>query len=328
MLVKNLVAITIAIAPIATFGVEPTSLDDAVRLAKVSCSGISAKMSSMKTLAGINTAVTGVGTAAGVGATVSGVVKNQYDKTVDKIEDMIARYKSAQSNADNSHLAGAYLDSAAAKKQLAQVSTRDLKINKTVSEYYSTQIEQLESLRDIGVKKSKTLGNVRTGLMATSTATNIAGTIIAANNNVDDDLKTKVKQCLTDINALRVARMQAGANGADAADIARADKIISACGEYEYAKLDVINNRAKGAGISSGIGVATGLGGTITSAVANTEKTRAGDATREKNLNTAANVLGGITSAASLSATVFNATQIKAIKLVSKIADECEEALK
>ena len=49
---------------------------------------------------------------------------------------------------------------------------------------------------------------------------------------------------------------------------------------------------------------------------------------KEKNLNTAANVLAGGTTAASLSGTIFNATQISAIKRAATVADECEGALK
>ena len=72
-----------------------------------------------------------------------------------------------------------------------------------------------------------------------------------------------------------------------------------------------------------------GLAGTITSASANSDGVRNGDDTqREKKLNTAANVLAGGTTAASLSATIFNATQISAIKRAATVADECEGALK
>ena len=41
-----------------------------------------------------------------------------------------------------------------------------------------------------------------------------------------------------------------------------------------------------------------------------------------------ANVLAGGTTATSLSATIFNATQINAIKRAATVADECEGALK
>ena len=64
------------------------------------------------------------------------------------------------------------------------------------------------------------------------------------------------------------------------------------------------------------------------SASANSKDVRDGDSNKEKNLNTAANVLAGGTTAASLSATIFNATQINAIKRAATVADECEGALK
>lgn len=327
-MVKRVFAGIIMLAPICAHGGQIMALDDAIGIVRDTCVGISAKMSHMKTLAGINTAVTGVGTAAGVGATVSGLAKNNLDKQIDKIQEIIERYKTAKSQVDNSRLANVRFDDDALRRQLRDaLSTADVE-NKVVSNAYSVQIDNLESARDMGIAQSKKLGNVRTGLMATGTATSIAGTLIAANNGVSDNLKTKITECLAAIDILRDAKMQARIDGADTADIARADAIINACGKYAYAGFDKINNHAKGAGISSGVGAATGLGGTITSAVANTDKARDGDNGREKGLNTAANVMAGVTSVASLTATVFNAAQIKAIKNVSEIADECEGVLK
>ena len=84
--------------------------------------------------------------------------------------------------------------------------------------------------------------------------------------------------------------------------------------------------------ISSTVGAATGLAGTVTSAMANTDKTRKDNTEsgkqKEKNLNTAANVLAGATTAASATATVFNATQISAIKKVAAVAEKCTGVLK
>jgi hypothetical protein len=45
-------------------------------------------------------------------------------------------------------------------------------------------------------------------------------------------------------------------------------------------------------------------------------------------MNVASNVLGGVTTAASLSGTILNATQIKTAKQILNISSECEEALK
>ena len=48
----------------------------------------------------------------------------------------------------------------------------------------------------------------------------------------------------------------------------------------------------------------------------------------QASLNTTANILAGTTTAASTTATVFNATQIKAIKKVAEIAEKCTGALR
>lgn len=307
------------IMPICAYG-DTASLNDAIVAARAKCSGISAQMTRLKTLAGINTAVTAVGGAAGAGATAVGIVKNENDKHAEILE----RYINATAEPDNSHLGNTYLDEDLLLSQLENVD-----IENAIASYDNqyTQIDQLGEIQNKLNQKSKQLGNVRTGLMATSAATNIAGVVIAANNKINNDFKSRITQCIGAVDALRNAKIQAHLDGAGDDEIARADVIIGACGKYAYANLDKINNRAMGATVSSAVGTATGIGGTITSAMANTDNVRDGDATREKNMNTAANVLGGVTTAASLTATVFNATQIKAIKNVSEIADECEEAL-
>jgi hypothetical protein len=79
-------------------------------------------------------------------------------------------------------------------------------------------------------------------------------------------------------------------------------------------------------------GAAIGGAGVVTSAIANTDKTRddntdAGKKT-EKNLNTASNVLAIGATAASATSTVFNAMQIAAIKRAEDAAVACEETLK
>ena len=189
--------------------------------------------------------------------------------------------------------------------------------------------DNIESEIDRLTEKSKNLGNWRTGLLAGSTATNVAGAVIAGVNKVDDDLKTQIDNCIASVSELRKSITQARINGVD---VAEAETIARECGEYEYVDVSKINKRGKGAMISSAVGAATGLAGTITSGVANTDKTRndnseAGKA-KEKNLNTAANVLSIGTTAASATATVFNATQISAIKKVAAVSEKCTGVLK
>ena len=125
----------------------------------------------------------------------------------------------------------------------------------------------------------------------------------------------------------------------DGMDVSKAQQIVNACKEYNYIDMSPINKRAKGATVSAIVGATTGLAGTITSAIANTNNVRKdseslqgkktdADWQKEKKLNTASNVLAGTTTVASGVATVFNATQISAIKKIVKVADNCEEALK
>jgi hypothetical protein len=178
-------------------------------------------------------------------------------------------------------------------------------------------------------QKSKTLGNWRTGMMATSTATNIAGAMVANTNKIRGDLKTTINECLASVKTLSNVRMQARIEkSATDAELQRAERIVSACDAWSTVDIDVINRRASGAATSAGVGAGLGIAGTITSASANSDATRGGDDTREKKLNTAANVLAGATTAASATATIFNATQVGVIKRAASVADECEGALR
>ena len=165
--------------------------------------------------------------------------------------------------------------------------------------------------------------------MATAAATNIAGTVIAGTNKVKGDLQSQINNCIAATKVLANVRMQARIDGsASDTELDKTQDIISKCSAWETVDLSKIDNRATGAMVSSAIGATTGIAGTITSASANSQSVRDGDEQKEKNLNTASNILAGTTTAASGVATVFNATQISAIKRAATVADECEGALK
>ena len=72
------------------------------------------------------------------------------------------------------------------------------------------------------------------------------------------------------------------------------------------------------------------IAGKVATANSNKIRNAQGDAAQqqEKDLNTAANVLAIGTTAASATATVFNATQINAIKKVAAVAEKCTGVLK
>lgn len=289
------------------------SLDEALRSTYTSCIGIDDQLHDLKVMAGINTAVTSVGTGLGTGAAVVGFVKQSTDN---EIEELLKRMQELSD-----------------KYQGANPT--DAEKNAFWSEFnntYKTAITDAETAQsriDNLTKKSKNLGNWRTGLMAGTTATSIAGAAIAGTNKVDADLDIQIKNCISAVQNLRNSIMQARMDGID---ITEAQSIADACDDYATVDISKINKRATGAMVSSTVGAATGLAGTITSGVANTNKTRDDDSDagkkREKGLNTASNVLALGTTAASATATVFNATQIAAIKRVASVAAQCTEVLK
>lgn len=292
---------------ILLFGVNAAyaspELDAAINEVRQNCDNISAELNHMKTMAGINTAVTGVGTAVGVGATAVGIKKSSVDNEIAELK--------------------------AAQEILPMIEIKDeVAFKQELEKYAESLLANADSEIDKKTKQSKNLGNWRTGLLAANTATNIAGAAIAGTNHVGDDLKSKIDACIAATNNLGHVSGQAPASGdASDMDITRAGRIVSECGMWSTVNLSSIDSRAKGATISSGIGAGVGLVGTITSAIANTDKTRE-NAQKEKNLNNAANVMAGGATVASGVATVFNATQISAIKRASDVAARCEEALR
>ena len=290
------------------------SLNDALRATYTACIGIDDELSELKQMAGINTAITAVGTAAGAGATITGLVKTSKDRKAEELESMLREIDELQSNAQP-------LTSAEFEKFLSEFNS----VYKTQTSNVATIQEELDKTN----RQSKKLGNWRTGLMAGATATNVAGAIIASGNKVDGDLKSQIDNCIASVATLRNSMMQARINGED---ISEAESIAAACGEYEYVDISKINTKAKGSLVSSAIGATTGLAGTVVSATANTDKTRNDNTDsgkkKEKSLNTTANVLAGATTVASATATVFNATQISAIKKVATVAEKCSGVLK
>ena len=275
-------------------------LSAAIENVRTTCGNISAELSDMKKMAGITTAVTGVGTVAGGVALGTGLAKTNVDKEIEAKE----------------------------KLPLLTIENENAFKN-SVLNYAESKNQSVNTEKGIAEKKSQTLGNIRTGTLATATATNIAGAVMSGTNRVKGDLKSQIDECLASVKTLSNVRMQARiSKTATDADLARAENIIRACDAWTTVDVSSINKRSTGATVSSGIGAGLGLAGTITSASANSKDVRDGDADKEKKLNTAANVLAGGTTAASLSATIFNATQISAIKRAATVADECEGALK
>lgn len=288
------------------------ALDAAIDNVRQNCGNISGELNHMKTMAGINTAVTGVGTVAGGAGLATGIAKSSVDSEIEQLRKEIEELKKSRGDVPIEHL------------EIENKAVFERQVAEFIASYQAKE-QELSAAE----KKSKTLGNVRTGMLATSTATNIAGTVIAANNRVDNDLQAKINACKMSVKELSNAQMHARASDTATADeLVRAAQIVRACGAWDTVDLSSINKKSTGAAVSSGVGAALGVAGTITSASANSNSVRNGDRDKEKSLNNAANVLAGGTTVASGAAVIFNATQISAIKRAASAADECEGALK
>ena len=287
----------------------------AIENVRTACGSINQELTDMKTMAGITTAVTSVGTVTGGVATVAGATKAVVDNEISSWENVLQKIGVEQEKA---------------KIVFAVINEDELKEGLKQEKF--TQ-QNLDDKLDALNKASKTLGDVRTGTLAASTATSIAGAVMSGTNRVKGDLKQQIDECLASVKTLSNVRQQARIDGsANDTELARAENIIRACDAWSTVDLSPINKRSTGATVSSGIGAVTGLVGTITSASANSKAVRDAigeDAqNKEKNLNTASNVLAGTTTVAGVSATIFNATQISAIKRAATVADECAGALK
>ncbi len=281
-------------------GYASTELTTALDNVRQNCGNISAELLDMKTMAGINTGVTAVGAVAGGAATAVGVAKSSLDAQLEAFE------------------------------KLPMLKIEDERAFEQELRDYARNLENMKTaLNDKGDEKSRKLGNWRTGLLATNTATNIAGAAIAGSNRIKGDLQSQINNCISGIDNLSRVLGQARVLGTDSdADIIRAQKVVTECGMWATVNLSSVNKRANGATASSGVGAGLGLAGTISSVMANSKSVRSGDEQKEKNLNTMANVMAGGATVASVTATVFNATQISAIKRAAEVADRCEEALK
>ncbi len=289
------------------------ALNDALRATYTACIGIDDNLHELKVLAGVNTAITSVGTAAGVGATATGFIKADKDKQITvKLE------KLREIEQQNPYVQSSDIDW---NKFSESMDSELLAAQQEVSRYQQ-EIEKLNN-------QSKKLGNWRTGLLAGNTVTNVAGAAIAGINKVDNDLDAQIKNCISSVKTLRNSIMQARINGED---VSEAEIIANKCGEYEYVDVSKINKRATGAMIASSVGAGLGGIGTITSGLANSDNVRnensdAGQK-KEKDLNATSNAMSIGATAASVTATVFNATQIAAIKQVATVAEMCTGVLR
>ncbi len=207
-------------------------------------------------------------------------------------------------------------------------------------------------LIDKNLKTAKTLGHIRTGMMAGASATSLIsmGTSIGA--SVDSGkLSEKMTACNNAINELRTASNKLNAEIKDAQYLLKeklgdnyeekkpeymkqAEKIhkisldmIAGCKKYETKDISYVKNLMTASSVVSGIGTATAITGAITSGLANTKKAK-GDRKYEKNMDLTANIMAGVTAGTSLTSTgLSGAASVATGKKLQQQAKDCEAAL-
>ena len=306
---KKFIPIFTFIITIATTAVaNQPELDITLQNARTACIPVFDKISALKTGTITNTVVTGVGTVAGGASLYFGISKSKIDEQVDELEKRLNNIE----NMSDEEFIRLLKDMAAAEDAIKE---------------YNSICAQKKSLTE----KSKQYGNLRTGLMATNTATAIAGTILAnSNKNKSTDLSEMINECLTATRALTPFMGQAMVSH-DNETYTKLKQIIDTCSELNPDDVKSLTSKNKTSMISSAINIGTGTVGTITSAMANSENIRKNDTdsgkSKEKNLNTTANIFAGLSTGASGVATVFNAMAYGDTKDIQTIAKNCKKAL-
>ncbi len=269
-------------------------LKSSISNVKSKCLGIKKDLDLIFGLTTATTIVSGVGTLVAGGALATGLSKEKIDKELENLQN----YTSVE-------------------------------LFNFIDTYQNQRKEELE-------KKSKTLGNIRTGLLAGATATSIAstGTSIGATINAKK-LAKKMEECNNSIEQLKIAQKSMeeikDKNNDLTNHFTKAGKILTFCTGYNKKNINTLKTKMTASSIISGIGSATSITGTITSAFANSEKIRNGSGEKEKkkenNLNLVSNIMAGITTGTSLSTTAISATAITDAKKDSDMAEKCEKVL-
>lgn len=281
---------------------------------KIVCSGISDEIGRLAKISTTNTVITGIGTATATGALVAGKKKSS---TEEEIENLITEMCTS---------------GGCTAESIQTMSDEDF-LNKVIKPF--AKIAELQENAD----RSKKLGNWRTGLMAATIGTNLASAIISGRNINQSDLIQQISACNDMVQVATNTERElksAGILGINTPIAQKLDNIKTWCNQIDISDIEKIENRMKGVMGTSIAGGAIGIAGTITSATANSDKftdinskSKLSDTEKEKNknLNTAANIMAGANIATGATGTVLNVSLITLAKKLIKTAQRCEEVL-
>ncbi len=304
VLVASFVALIVSVAQADSWADGESVLS----MARSLCGGISNEISNVSGVAKINTAVTGVGTIAGGGALYAGIKKSSVDAEIERLEQILCANGGCDAASVERMSPGEFMENVA--EPLAEIA-------------HLIQMKE----------QSKKLGNWRTGLLVGASATHVASAIMSGINKNQSELAQHISACNAAIEQLKNTKRQMLSNDAGAMNssvYSKINSVINSCDAIDLADVAKIEKREKvvmGASIAGGAAAVTGA---ITSASANSPKVRADNSDagkrREKSLNTASNVLAGVSMAGSGVSTGFNISLITLTKKMMERAEKCERA--
>ena len=282
---------------------------------RIACSGISDEIARVANISKANTAVTAVGTVAAGGALVAGVKKSQEEEEIEKLIDKICQ------------AGGCTADGVSAMS------------NET---FFNNVLQPMAEIIELQerIKKSKQLGNWRTGLMAGTIGTNLASAIMSGLNINQSDLVQHISACNEMIKSIPDIEMQlkkAGINPNEYPIVKQLSSVNTWCNQIDTKDIEKIEKRMKGVMGTSIAGTAIGVVGVGTSAAANSDKymdqdnkmkLSEEDKKKEHALNTTANIMAGANVATGAVETGLNISLITLTKRLVESAGRCENIFK
>lgn len=292
---------------------------EALEATRTVCAGIAQELSDISGVSIANTAITSVGTVAAGGALVAGIKKEKTDQEIAEILEEMCQ---------NDRCEPTKIENMSDKEFYEEVFPH---IIYGMTAVYESELKELRSQQQQKTEQSKKLGNWRTGLMAGSTATNIASAILAGINRDQSDLAQHVSACNSATQQLQQklqALQKLGISPFENPIFSDATITTDTCGKIDVKDIEKIEKRMTAVMGTSVAGATIGAVGTGISAAANSKKIREDNTDagqkKEANLNTSANVMAGANIVTGAVETGFNASLIALTKKLIKKSQECE----
>lgn len=292
---------------------------EALEATRTVCAGIAQELSDISGVSIANTAITSVGTAAAGGALVAGIKKEKTDQEIAEILEEMCQ---------NDRCDPTKIENMSDKEFYDEILPH---IIDGFGAVYESELKELRSQQQQKTEQSKKLGNWRTGLMAGSTATNIASAILAGINRDQSDLAQHVSACNSATQQLQQklqALQKLGISPFENPIFSDATITTDTCGKIDVKDIEKIEKRMTAVMGTSVAGTTIGAVGTGISAAANSKKIREDNTDagqkKEANLNTSANVMAGANIVTGAVETGFNASLIALTKKLIKKSQECE----